>query len=113
MTERPRSPMCHGYGARWAARGDDPGCWHRDCQIADLRAAGRNVHADRLEANDHAKDWQGNWGRMLYDPKDHGRDPVRRTAMAKVIRAMRNRTADYADAVRAGCWAGALLPRAS
>lgn len=86
-------------------------CCHQDCRLEALRAAGYNTAADRLEANWQAKDWLKNWGRMVYDPQDHGRDPKRRNMAAAFIRRLRNRHLGYADACVGGAWTGALMDR--
>ncbi len=84
-------------------------CYHRECRLAALRVAGKARVVDRLSRNDDARDWLSNWGRMLYDPSTHDRDPKRRALVAHLIRAMRRGAISYADAVVAGAWAGALL----
>ncbi len=84
-------------------------CSHRECRLAALRAAGKARVADALVRNDEARDWLSNWGRMLYDPAEHGRDARRRALAARLIRAMRSGRVGYADAAIAGAWAGALV----
>jgi hypothetical protein len=74
----------------------------------ELRKAGKGNIADRLQVNATAKDWASNWGRMLYDPKNHGRNFDRRYALARAIRAMRA-GGDYAELTLAACWTGALM----
>jgi hypothetical protein len=85
------------------------GCCHFCCRMSALRSAGRDAVAVRLEANAKARDWLDNWGKLLYDPRQHGRDAKRRKAAAEVILAMRRQAMGYADAVTTGAWAGALL----
>jgi hypothetical protein len=84
-------------------------CCHFQCRLKALRDAGQAAVAERLEANHKAKDWLSNWGKLLYDPREHGRDPQRRTAAARIVLEMRRNAMNYADAVRTGCWAGAVL----
>ena len=82
------------------------GCCHFGCRLDSLRAAGHEAIAARLEANAKARDWLHNWGKMLYDPKEHGRNPERRKKAAAVIRMMRNQSLDTYHATVVGMWAG-------
>lgn len=85
-------------------------CYHARCRGEALKARGLANVAARLAVNADVKDWQRNWGLMLYEPKRHGRDPDRRRAMAKIIRQMRAGKADYAGSCVAATWLGALMP---
>lgn len=78
-------------------------CLHTTCRLATLPPK----VAVRLERNFQAQDYARNWGLLLYDPKQHGRDQKRRTILARIIRGMRDGTVDYGQACVGGCWAGA------
>jgi hypothetical protein len=84
-------------------------CVHHCCRMAALRTAGFHQIAARLEANATARDWAGNWGKMIYEKGKHGHDPQRRKMMADMIRAMRKETLSYGAACIGGCWVGALI----
>jgi hypothetical protein len=84
-------------------------CCHFPCRLDALRKAGLADVADRLDANAKSQDWLRNWGRMVYDPSEHGRDARRRKVASQIVRAMRSGKADYSGAVRAGAWLGAAL----
>jgi|GEM_PF-5515072 len=84
-------------------------CCHFCCRMAALRKARHADTAEQLERNSKAQDWLRHWGKLLYDPAEHGRDPKRRSAAAAIVREMRRGRADFADAVRAGAWTGVAL----
>lgn len=79
-------------------------CLHRGCYLETLPPR----VAARLRANDSARDYRDNWGKLLYVEREHGRDPGRRKLMAAALRALRNDPKTYAGVVVAGAWAGAL-----
>lgn len=85
------------------------GCWHHECRLAKLRAIGRQDVAAKLDRNADARDWLGNWGKMVYDRERQGRDAKRRKVAAEIVRAMRNGGIGTADAVITGAWVGATL----
>lgn len=102
-----RHYACHLLPNRPDLDGDKDGCCHWSCRMQALRDAGKADVADKLEQNARAKDWLGNWGKMIYDPERHGRDPERRRRAATMIRLLRSRAIGYADACRLGVWSGA------
>jgi len=110
-SQRPGEPRKPGRWVRLEPREypclyhRDVRCVHTDCRLATLPPR----IAARLRSGYLARDYASNWGKLLYDEKEHGRDAKRRKAMAQVIRAMRNGNADYAQATRAGAWIGAAL----
>lgn len=89
--------------------GVSDGCCHFECRLQSLREAGYADVADQLQRNASALDWLRNWGKLLYDPDRHGRNQERRNAAAAILRGMRQSKIGYADAVRTGAWAGAVM----
>ena len=83
-------------------------CCHFSCHMEELRRIGLAHVAEQLERNNKARDWLYNWGKILYDPQDHGKDPKRRKLAADIVRSMRNGKVDSTSAVIGGCWIGAL-----
>ena len=81
-------------------------CVHGGCRLATLPPR----IAERLKRNWEAQDYARNWGKLLYDPRQHGRDFKRRKTMADVLRSMRKGDTDLVGAVQAGAWIGAALP---
>lgn len=84
-------------------------CQHFGCRMAWLRANGLDALASRYERNSAARDWINNWGKLLYDPRTDGRNPNKRSAMAKMVRAFRSGIGTSADLVVAGAWGGAQI----
>lgn len=102
-----------GYLRNPALDGVHDGCCHRSCRMQMLREAGHGDVADKLEANAEARDWLHNWGKMVYDPNEHGkqRGTERRKLAARLMRQMVQKKLGYADVVVTGCWAGALMEK--
>ena len=80
-------------------------CVHPSCHWYALRQQGRTTLADQLERNAKAQDWLANWGKLVYDPAQHGDSPERRQQAARIVRAMR-KGLDYGTATIIGAWAG-------
>lgn len=94
-----------------ALDGQLDGCCHFTCRLQALRDAGYDDVADKLSRNATAQDWRRNWGKMVYDEQEHGRDPRRRQLAADYMRQLRNDKMSITAATISGCHIGALLPK--